>query len=197
MNTPRIRWQPVIVSEEVQLQSTYDQVEWKSLTTSKEFELELDIALGELPLHPVSESEQALQGKDATKISTLLPTQTVSRPLTSPSSIPSALSNPIGSQALYYNDSLPIFQRYVAARDIWYKAQPPGATLTNDLYRKAMGLQRRFKPASFKWCLEFKQMGKRCITPTGGRDWTKEEMMAYLDWDKPRLLVLKLRWHMK
>jgi hypothetical protein len=27
-------------------------------------------------------------------------------------------------------------------------------------------------------------MGKRCDTPTGSRDWTKEEMMAYLDWSK-------------
>ena len=27
-------------------------------------------------------------------------------------------------------------------------------------------------------------MGKRCETPNGSRDWTKEEMMAYLDWSK-------------
>ena len=27
-------------------------------------------------------------------------------------------------------------------------------------------------------------MGKSCKTATGLRDWTKEEMMAYLDWDK-------------
>lgn len=26
-------------------------------------------------------------------------------------------------------------------------------------------------------------MGKRCETATGVRDWTKEEMMAYLDFD--------------
>ena len=26
-------------------------------------------------------------------------------------------------------------------------------------------------------------MGKHCRTSTGFRDWTKEEMMAYLDWD--------------
>lgn len=25
-------------------------------------------------------------------------------------------------------------------------------------------------------------MGKRCTTSTGKRDWTKEEMTAYLDW---------------
>jgi hypothetical protein len=27
-------------------------------------------------------------------------------------------------------------------------------------------------------------MGKRCDTPNGSRDWTKKEMMAYLDWSK-------------
>jgi hypothetical protein len=27
-------------------------------------------------------------------------------------------------------------------------------------------------------------MTKRCFTSTGVRDWTKEEMMAYLDWSK-------------
>jgi hypothetical protein len=26
-------------------------------------------------------------------------------------------------------------------------------------------------------------MGKYCYTDTGKRDWTKEEMMVYLDWD--------------
>ncbi|KAM5529265.1 hypothetical protein FOXYSP1_17109 [Fusarium oxysporum f. sp. phaseoli] len=25
-------------------------------------------------------------------------------------------------------------------------------------------------------------MSKRCVTATGSREWTKEEMMAYLDW---------------
>lgn len=27
-------------------------------------------------------------------------------------------------------------------------------------------------------------MSKRCITATGSREWTKEEMMSYLDWNK-------------
>ncbi|KAJ3455461.1 hypothetical protein MRS44_016943 [Fusarium solani] len=31
---------------------------------------------------------------------------------------------------------------------------------------------------------DYKQMSKRCITSTGSREWTKEEMMAYLDWSK-------------
>ena len=47
-----------------------------------------------------------------------------------------------------------------------------------------MGLPLRYSKESFKWCLDYKQMGKRCTTSTGSREWTKEEMMAYLDWDK-------------
>ena len=27
-------------------------------------------------------------------------------------------------------------------------------------------------------------MTKLCVTSTGSRDWKREEMMAYLDWDK-------------
>ena len=27
-------------------------------------------------------------------------------------------------------------------------------------------------------------MSKRCASPSGVRDWTKEEMMAYLDWSR-------------
>ena len=54
----------------------------------------------------------------------------------------------------------------------------------NQQYRKAMGLPLRYSKESFKWCLDYKQMGKRCTTSTGSREWTKEEMMAYPDWDK-------------
>jgi hypothetical protein len=32
--------------------------------------------------------------------------------------------------------------------------------------------------------MDYKQMGRCCITPAGSREWTKEELMAYLDWDK-------------
>jgi hypothetical protein len=41
-----------------------------------------------------------------------------------------------------------------------------------------MGLPLRYNKTSYKWCLDYKEMGKRC----GSREWTKEEMMAYLDW---------------
>jgi hypothetical protein len=47
-----------------------------------------------------------------------------------------------------------------------------------------MGLPLGYLKASYSWCLDYKQMGKCCTTSTGLSEWTKEEMMAYLDWDK-------------
>jgi hypothetical protein len=47
-----------------------------------------------------------------------------------------------------------------------------------------MGLPLRYSRADFNWCIDWKQMDKCCKTPTGSREWTKEEMMAYLDWSK-------------
>lgn len=85
---------------------------------------------------------------------------------------------------LRYNDPQAIYQRYVAAREAWYRAQPRGSIRTNQQYRTAMSLPQRYDKASYKWCLDYKQMGQRCITSTGIRDWTKEEMIAYLDWSK-------------
>ncbi|KAG6979895.1 hypothetical protein FocnCong_v010558 [Fusarium oxysporum f. sp. conglutinans] len=83
-----------------------------------------------------------------------------------------------------YDDPGAIYQRYVAARDAWYKVQPRGSIKTNQQYRRALGLPLRYDKSSYQWCLDWKQMGKRCDTPNGSRDWTKEEMMAYLDWSK-------------
>jgi hypothetical protein len=85
---------------------------------------------------------------------------------------------------LRYDDPQAIYRRYVAARDAWYKAQPRGSVKTNQQYRRALGLPLRYDKASYQWCLDWKQMGKLCTTPTGSRDWSKEEMMAYLDWSK-------------
>jgi hypothetical protein len=83
-----------------------------------------------------------------------------------------------------YDDPRAIYQRYVAARGAWYKVQPRGSIKTNQQYRRALGLPLRYDKSSYQWCLDWKQMGKRCDTPNGSRDWTKEEMMAYLDWSK-------------
>lgn len=86
------------------------------------------------------------------------------------------------ASALHYSDPQAIYQRYVRAREDWYKAQPRGSLKTNQQYRKAMGLPQRYKKSSYEWCLDYKYMGQCCKTSTGARDWTKEEMMAYLDW---------------
>lgn len=102
-------------------------------------------------------------------------------PPTPPPPIPLPLLNP-PSTSLEYYDPRAIYQRYVKARDAWYKAQPRGSIKTNQQYRKAMGLPLRYDKASYEWCLDYKQMTKQCTTSTGSRDWTKEEMMAYLDW---------------
>jgi hypothetical protein len=85
---------------------------------------------------------------------------------------------------LRHDDPRAIYQRYVTVREAWYKAQPRGSFKTNQQYRKAMGLPQRYNRVAYQWCLDWKQMGQRCIASTGIRDWTKEEMMAYLDWCK-------------
>ncbi len=85
---------------------------------------------------------------------------------------------------LRHDDPRAIYQRYTAAREAWCKTQPSDSARTNLQYRKAMGLPLRYSKASYDWCLDWKQMTKCCQTPDGVRKWTREEMMAYLDWDK-------------
>lgn len=75
-----------------------------------------------------------------------------------------------------------IYQRYVTAREAWYKTLPRGDLKTNQQYRKAMGLPQRYSKKDYDWCLDYKQMGKQCVLKRPFRDWTKEEQMAYLDW---------------
>ena len=83
-----------------------------------------------------------------------------------------------------YDSPQAVYRRYVPARDAWYAAQPKGSIKTNQQYRRAMRLPLRYDKQSYNWCLDYKQMGKSCATPQGPRDWSKEEMMAYLDWSK-------------
>ena len=97
---------------------------------------------------------------------------------------PATAETPPAAPVLRYDDPRAIYQRYTAAREAWYRAQPRGSIKTNQQYRKAMGLPLRYSKADYDWCLDWKQMTKRCITPTGSREWTKEETMTYLDWDK-------------
>ncbi|KAF4339788.1 hypothetical protein FBEOM_6326 [Fusarium beomiforme] len=107
-------------------------------------------------------------------------------PLSATAKGPAAVGSPVAAvaQALRYDDPQAIYQRYTAAREAWYKAQPPGSIKTNQQYRKAMGLPLWYSKSDYDWCLDWKQMTKCSETPIGSREWTKEEMMAYLDWDK-------------
>jgi hypothetical protein len=64
------------------------------------------------------------------------------------------------------------------------KRNPVGVSKTNQEYRRAMGLPLRYDQKSYDWCLESNQMTVLSTTSTEAREWTKEEMMAYLDWRK-------------
>lgn len=102
----------------------------------------------------------------------------------SPVHEPSPLPGPPSLSPPRYDSPQAIYGRYVAARSAWYAAQPAGSMKTNQQYRRAMGLPLRYDKQSYEWCLDYKQMFKRCTTSAGSREWTKEEMMAYLDWTK-------------
>ena len=49
-----------------------------------------------------------------------------------------------------------------------------------------MGLPLRYDKKSSEWCLDYEQITKHCRTSTGSREWTEEEMVAYLDWSKAK-----------
>ena len=46
-----------------------------------------------------------------------------------------------------------------------------------------MKLPQRYSKADYEWCLDYKYMGKQCRIGIVTRPWTREEMMAYLDWN--------------
>jgi hypothetical protein len=46
-----------------------------------------------------------------------------------------------------------------------------------------MKLPLRYSKKSYEYCLDYKQMGRHCKVKRPWRDWTKEEQIAYLDWD--------------
>jgi hypothetical protein len=144
----------------------------------------LSLQAGEALGTPSSRSSgQAGPGRDGTSciVVSIEPAASLTEVGTAPAaSSPTASAAPI----LRYDDPQAIYRRYVAARDAWYKTQPRGSVKTNQQYRRALGLPLRYDKASYQWCLDWKQMGKCCTTRTGSRDWTKEEMMAYLDWSK-------------
>ena len=69
-----------------------------------------------------------------------------------------------------YDSPEAIFQRYIIARNIWYASLPASSIKTNQQYRRAVGLPLRYNKSSYEWCLDYKQMSKHCITPTGTRE---------------------------
>jgi hypothetical protein len=136
-------------------------------------------------LQPVSASLQPVSASLQPVSASLQPVSASLQPV-SASLQPVSASLQQDSAALppRYDSPEAIYQRYVAARSAWYAAQPRGSIKTNQQYRKANGLPLRYNKKSYDWCLDYKQMGKRCTTAPGSREWTKEEMMAYLDWSK-------------
>jgi len=114
------------------------------------------------------------------------PAPTAARPtpaaVTSVSTATSLVS--ITGKKVRYSHPCAIYQRYVAAREAWYTTQSRDSLKTNERYRKAMHLPQRYNKSVYEWCVDYKQMGKRCTLTRPGREWTKEEMMAYVDFDK-------------
>ena len=80
---------------------------------------------------------------------------------------------------LRYNTPEAIYARYITARATWYAQLPRGGLKTNQEYRRAKELPLRYSKRDYDWCLRLQNM-KKC--KDGGASWSKEEMMAYLDW---------------
>ncbi|KID83172.1 hypothetical protein MGU_09535 [Metarhizium guizhouense ARSEF 977] len=90
-----------------------------------------------------------------------------------------------------------IYRRYILARQAWYDSQPRGSLKTNQAYRRAMGLPLRYQKDLYIWCRDYKQMGQHCVSSGGKRrEWTREEMMAYIDWDtaEDRRVEAEVKW---
>jgi hypothetical protein len=86
--------------------------------------------------------------------------------------VQAAVAETMAAPELRYDDPRAIYRRYVEARQAWYNAQPRGNIKTNQQYRKATGLPQRYDKVSYKWCLDWKQMGKQCMMQEGSREWT-------------------------
>ncbi|SCO77149.1 uncharacterized protein FRV6_01361 [Fusarium oxysporum] len=139
--------------------------------------------------HTVSRSttrslSPASSGAHTTETTTETTTKTITITTTSPVAGPSTATAQSEADTLSYTDTRAIYQRYKADREAWYASLPQGALKTNQQYRKAMKLPLRYSKAEYDWCLDYKEMGPQCRIGRSVRDWTKEEMMAYLDFDR-------------
>jgi hypothetical protein len=90
--------------------------------------------------------------------------------------------SPPSATAALYDTPLPTYERYKAAREAWYSTQPQRARNVK-AYRKAKGLLLKYSKAAIKYALGYKEMGAHLIMERGQgrRDWTTEEINAYLD----------------
>jgi hypothetical protein len=99
-----------------------------------------------------------------------------------PSARPSA-REPTEARRLPFDDPNAVVRRYKAARAIWYASLPPGSKhkKTNEGYRKAMQLPKKYNKSKMKWCLDYKYMGTHDRSGRRPREWTDEEKMCYID----------------
>ncbi|KAL9566132.1 hypothetical protein ACKAV7_009750 [Fusarium commune] len=134
-------------------------------------------------LSPSSPSGVSVISEIVAYTTTHMTTHTTTHMVSPPTAKSAAITTPC-VPVLQPDDPCAIFQRYKEAREAWYATLPQGGLKTNQQYRRAMGLPQRYSKAEYNWCLDYKQMGRRCRAGTNMREWTKEEMMSYLDWDK-------------
>ncbi|KAH7461514.1 hypothetical protein FOMA001_g19037 [Fusarium oxysporum f. sp. matthiolae] len=134
-------------------------------------------------LSPSSPSGVSVISEIVAYTTTHMTTHTTTHMVSPPTAKSAAITTP-RVPVLQPDDPRAIFQRYKEAREAWYATLPQGGLKTNQQYRRAMGLPQRYSKAEYNWCLDYKQMGRRCRAGTSMREWTKEEMMSYLDWDK-------------
>jgi hypothetical protein len=179
---------PIIASEQPHRLSTVSSPPRQGSDPAGEYVL---LKPGSNPERPVTQTtisaEISSQDKVSKELTTQLSTETTVQSIRPCGPTSSPLPGPVSPGPLRYDDPRAIHRRYVAAREAWYKAQRPGTYVNNQKYRRAKSLPLGYNKASYRWCLDYKQMGKQCITSAGTRDWTKEEMMAYLDWDNAEI----------
>ncbi|EJP61523.1 transposase-like protein [Beauveria bassiana ARSEF 2860] len=96
----------------------------------------------------------------------------------------SAVEGKVTAPKIRYNDPQAVYQRYIESRQAWYETQLRGSIKTNQSTERQWvcpsGTTRR--------SLLGASIGSRWVgnvkRKKNARDWTKEEMMSYLDWDK-------------
>jgi hypothetical protein len=85
-----------------------------------------------------------------------------------------------------YDTPEAIYNRYKASREAWRATLPPRAKKDDKAYRKSKGLPAKYSKSSVKYALDWKRMNRQCDLGIGKgkRDWTQEEIYAYLDFEE-------------